>query len=652
MNRRQGFSIVASLVLGCHISTAQAQNVTTDTVQVNARRLQDSERATAPMQTFLRKDLERIGVSVVSDAVKHMSGVQVKDYGGIGGLKTISVRSLGAQHTAVIYDGVAVSDCQTGQVDISRYAIDNVEELSLNIGQADNIFLPAKQTASAGVLHINTQNLSSESMAKLRMGSYGMVNPSLLYRTFISPQLHFSAYADYQRADGNYRFHMKNGTKNIDEQRNNSDIETWRSEINLTWMPTPKQTIRAKAYLFDSERGLPGNVVYDNTYAAERSHDRNYFGQLNYENLLSQKWRLSASGKYNWTWSQYTNKDIAREVDDRFRQTEVYANAIIWYQPISGLEISLAQDFGYNYLNTNMPQCIYPSRYTLLTALSSRYTNGWFTATASLLNTAIIEEAREGKPADDRHRLSPSVSVSVRPIPSVNWRLRASFKDIFRNPTFNDLYYVMMGNRSLLPEKTLQWNIGTLWNQAFNGPISYVNLSADAYYGRVTDKIVAIPKMFFWTMYNVGKVETKGIDLTAQASGNLRKGWDWYVQTAYSYMDARDVTDRTLAAWHNQLPYTPRHSGSASLTLENPFIDLTYNLIWTGARYSMQINMPSTRMKGYTDHSITLSHTFILGQNKLKLQADALNLGGRNYEVVRFYPMPGRNYKFTVQYNF
>ena len=133
------------MALYCNSATLSAQNINIDTVEVNARRLSESERAAAPMQALQRQELERMGVSAVSDAVKHMSGVQVKDYGGIGGLKTISVRSLGAQHTAVMYDGVAVSDCQTGQVDLSRYAIDNVENLTLTIGQSDNIFQSANR---------------------------------------------------------------------------------------------------------------------------------------------------------------------------------------------------------------------------------------------------------------------------------------------------------------------------------------------------------------------------------------------------------------------------------------------------------------------------------------------------------------------------
>ena len=73
--------------------------------------------------------------------MRRLPGVNLRDYGGVSGLKTVSVRGLGSEHTAVIYDGVSLSDCQSGQIDLSRYSIDNVRSLSLYSGDNDDIFL-------------------------------------------------------------------------------------------------------------------------------------------------------------------------------------------------------------------------------------------------------------------------------------------------------------------------------------------------------------------------------------------------------------------------------------------------------------------------------------------------------------------------------
>ena len=145
-------------------ATLFAQNKKRDTVVV--RHLEESRITSvakpsptlqsAPVQVMDRTAIERLGVQELHEAVKNLAGVNIRDYGGIGGIKTVSIRSLGAQHTAVSYDGIAVFDIQSGQVDIGRFSLDNVEMITLSIGQSDEIFKSARMFASAGTLNITS----------------------------------------------------------------------------------------------------------------------------------------------------------------------------------------------------------------------------------------------------------------------------------------------------------------------------------------------------------------------------------------------------------------------------------------------------------------------------------------------------------------
>src|SRR5690554_2448330 len=138
------------------------------------------------MQTLSRESLQNLNALQLSDAVKHLSGVTVKDYGGIGGLKTISVRGLGATHTGVYYNGIAVSDVQTGQVDIGRFSLDNIENVSLYSAQSDQIFMPARAFSNASYLNIstirpqfNTNDNPINGRLSIKTGSLGLFNPSI-----------------------------------------------------------------------------------------------------------------------------------------------------------------------------------------------------------------------------------------------------------------------------------------------------------------------------------------------------------------------------------------------------------------------------------------------------------------------------------------
>lgn len=626
-------------------------------VTVWANRPFSNTTAASPTQVMDREQMERMGVQEVAEALKHFAGVSVKDYGGVGGLKTVSVRGLGAQHTGVCYDGVAVGDCQSGQVDISRFSLDNVSLLYLTIGQSDNIYQSAKTFASAGTLNIETRRPESGGVgcglaANLKAGSYGFVNPTLMYTQRIGGKAGLSAYVDYRRADGNYPFKLRNGNQLIDEKRNNSDIGAWRAEVNAYAALGNRQDLSLKLYLFDSERGLPGGVVYDNTYAAERLYDRNYFAQATYENRFADHWRVKAAAKFNYTWNRDYNDESSGVTDDRFRQTETYVTATLLGEPVRNFCFSVAQDFAYNDLSTTLRNCQYPERFTYLTVGAVRYTHPKFSATASLLNTHVTERVRTGEASDGFQRLSPAFNLSWKPWTDENLRFRFSYKDIFRVPTFNDMYYLLIGNSDLRPETTRQWNLGLTYNHAFPSVVEYVGLTADAYYGKVKDKIVAVPTMFVWKMSNVGEVETVGLDVNLAADLRWAERWKSNLNLAYNFMRARDVTESGSLTWHNQIAYTPRHAGAGSCTLSTPWCDLTYNVLYAGERFVSSYNSDENRLEPYTDHSLSLSRRFAWGRHRLRLQVDALNLGGKNYEVVRFYPMPGRNYKVTINYQF
>ena len=82
-----------------------------DEVVVTARRPNDD---IIPAQTLSGDELHRLNSNSVADALRYFSGVQVKDYGGVGGIKTVNIRSMGTNHTGVVYDGVELGNAQNG----------------------------------------------------------------------------------------------------------------------------------------------------------------------------------------------------------------------------------------------------------------------------------------------------------------------------------------------------------------------------------------------------------------------------------------------------------------------------------------------------------------------------------------------------------
>jgi outer membrane cobalamin receptor len=217
------------------------------------------------------------------------------------------------------------------------------------------------------------------------------------------------------------------------------------------------------------------------------------------------------------------------------------------------------------------------------------------------------------------------------------------------------LYYFRVGNPSLKPEDANQYNIGLTYSASIGNWLPLFSVTADVYHNDVTNKIIAYPtkNAAVWTTLNLGKVTVDGLDLTAETTINLCKKVGLTLETTYTYQRALNVTDpNDPSTYNNQLPYTPRISGSGRAALETPWITVSYSLLWSGHRYAGFQNYAENRLPGYTDHSISLSHNFQLKQTLLSANVEMLNLLDENYAIVRFFPMPGRSVRATLAVKF
>lgn len=610
---------------------------------------------TIPVQSLSGNDIRQLGLQNIADAVKRMAGTNVKDYGGIGGMKTVSVRNLGAQHTAVSYDGITVSNTQAGQIDIGRFSLDNVGMLSMAIGQGSDIMQTARHYASAALLAIETERpVLDKGDSRLRLalkgGSWGQLNPSVRWWCQAGENTMTTLDADYMRADGRYPFVLRNGKEKSNEKRNNSDIEQWHGEANVLHKFGDGGSLDTKAYFYHSQRGVPGSVVLYNDNSKERLWDENFFLQTAYKRHIARQWKLAIRAKYTHSWNKYedTNAKYTNgKKTEVNRQDEYYTSATLGWKPTSWLEMALAEDVAVNKLRTTVNGSPNPLRTTSLTALVSKAKYGRMTIEGNIVMTYATESLTESekyaiKKPEDRKKLSPSLSFSYRLLPDEALYVRAMTKSTFRLPTFNDLYYLQIGNTSLRPENAHEYGAGMTWNSRPIGPLRYVALTIDAYYNDVTDKIVAFPSTYIWKMVNFGKAEIKGIDATMGTEVDIANGYSIVANGSLTWQEAKDKTEGN-ATYGSQLPYTPKVSGGLSVMLLTPWVNVGYSATGQGKRYSMAQNTREYQLDGYMEHSLSLSRDFLLGDNMLRLQLTVNNITDKQYEIIKYYPMPGRS---------
>ncbi len=622
-----------------------------------------------PVQTLAGEELRRLSSNSVADALRYFSGVQVKDYGGVGGIKTVNIRSMGTNHTGVVYDGVALGNAQNGQIDLGQFSLDNMEALSLYNGQKSQILQPARDFGNAGTIYMRTAvpqfkgDETYHARAAVRTGSFDLINPSTLVQLKLSRRVSASLSAEWLNSSGKYKFRYRRvnpaGEVAYDTTatRQNGDINATRLEASV-FGKTSHGNWMAKAYNYNSERGIPGAIVNNVWRRGERIWDTNSFIQGHWRATYG-RWTTLANAKYAFYRTHYVNNDDKQiKVDNLYRQREVYVSTANQYDIIPGKwEVSASYDFMFNSLDADVYDFVRPKRYSNLLSAATAITLGRFKGQASALATFVRDMLEEVQDPPTKHVFTPAVYASYAFVDCKTERgsdmlsLRAFYKRSFRMPTFNDLYYADMGNSKLNPERVTQYNVGIVYDHVRrHSLLSSIKFSADGYYNKVHDKIVAYPKgqQFRWTMLNLGLVDIRGVDISAAATVTPRRDMDITLRLQYTWQRAIDITNPEDNYYRDQIPYIPHHSGSAIANIAWRRWNLNYSFIYVGERYNQQENIRYNYTQPWYTSDVSLTRDFTLGKVGLRATVEVNNLLSQDYDVIINYPMPKRNYRFTL----
>lgn len=630
-------------------------------VQIRTIKISRRQTSPTPLQILSGEELQKLNSLSVADAVRFFSGVQLKDYGGIGGLKTINVRSMGTNHTAVFYDGVQVGNAQNGQVDLGKFSLDNIEEIELYNGQKSSIFQSARGFASGSSLYLKSKQpdfsdgSSQKILTSVKAGSFGLINPSLFWQRKISEHISTSLSAEYKYADGRYKFRATNGVYDTTAVREDADIETMRLELGINGLMADSSSWNLKIYGYKDEQGIPGAVVNNVWGFSQRQWTRNFFAQGHYEKEIG-LYSLMVAAKYSNDHRRYLNPDVVTTsglLESNFHEQEGYLSLANKFKINKYWDAVLSSDYQVNDLNADLYRFAYPTRNVLLTALATQFRLDRFDIQANVLSTLVKDDVKSGPALKDQNELTPAVMLSWQPFDRKEFRLRTFYKRIFRMPTLIDLYFTFYGNRVIEPEYTEQYDLGFTYIKGYeNQPLSQISVQSDVYFNRVKNKIVAIPgNSGIWSVQNLGLVEIKGIDLNVQSAWRFTDKLNFTAGITYTYQQAIDV-EHTSLSYKDQIPYTPIHSGSFLASATYKQLSMNYSFIYTGERYNQSTNNIYNYVQPWYTHDMALHYNGIVFRKNVRITAEINNLLNQDYEVVTNFPMPGRYYRFTLAYNY
>lgn len=596
----------------------------------------------ATVQDLSGPQLQALSSTSIADALKYFAGVQIKDYGGLGGLKTINVRSLGAQHVGVYIDGIRITNAQNGTVDLGKFSLSTLESVSLyNANKLDHC-QSASEFASGATVYLRTRRPTTDSLSV--MGAVGSFHT---YRGRVTAQINRKGWAgfidgEYLNSKGDYKFRYKSEYEDTVGVRRNSDIEYYRIEGALF-----KNGFSSHMYCYVSERGVPGGIVRrlsDKYINVGREWDTDWFAQASWAHRFTDAHQVLFNAKYTqeylrWCTDYPENQNTAR-VDNHFWQKDVYASASYAFTPCDWITFNVGYDARHSWLKADLRNFHTVRRLDqkAVAALQAQYA-GIRLAASMLYQHYRDHTITHAGAADPLSRFTPSVTLGYN---IKDFSFRAWYKKIFRAPTLNDLYYTQAGNRNLKPEYTRQFNIGAEYH--YNTSVWTASAQADAYINRIDNRIVCLPLKgtYSWSMMNYGKTYCRGLNSTL--SGRYSPGhWTFSLLASFTWQRDLNRTNPESQSYDKPICYSPTLSYGLTGIVGWRWLTLTISNLHVGERMWSYAD-PDDVLKPYNNVDMKLTGIW----KRFTASLEINDLFDEQYEHVPRYPMPGRSFTFSL----
>jgi outer membrane cobalamin receptor len=586
--------------------------------------------------SFKLYELKSMNLQQITEAIKFIPGTFINDYGGLGGIKTVSLRGQSSSQNMVMLDGMKINQSASGSFDFSILPTSMVDEISIYKGGMSAFFGGG---AIGGALNIIPAPGDREGLAaSVLAGSFGTYKTTIkvLTNLFKSSQ---STVVEYNYSQGNYPYPINDFGNNITYKRNNGDFKSL-SFFFVNQYSGKLFKFKTDVFATTSDRGSPGAVIYGKPEnLTSRLRNKSLFVVLIGEKQLPAKNTLKLSALYNLgstkyrdDWNEfyglplvteYLNNDFSLKVKHtkNFRD---FVNEFTVDYTLSALSGDMLQTTTSNNIMRNEFSGLWSGSYF------KTFTNFEMAA-----NTAL----RFNKVGDFKPFLSPFVGMTGK-INNLSTTMKLNYSYNFRAPSFNEMYYLNYGNTDLLPEYSHSYNF-----EITNNTLDFLDFSAVLFYMDTKDKIISVPKsVVSWSAENLGRVINRGFELGAGI--NLFKRCI-NLNISYTRQKATDETDNSLTK-EKILVYTPQEILTASVIYSKKPHNLGCRFYYSSHIFSLPDNSYSSVIPNYFLVDIFGSRTWTISETKLTVSFSFNNIFDKQYTIISNYPMPGRNATLKV----
>ncbi len=594
-------------------------------------------------EVVLGEEARRRGARTVAEAIETLPGVVIQRHGSRTEPALVRLRGSATEHVLVMVDGVRVSDARSDVVDLNAIPIDSVERIEVYTGAATARY---GNGAIAGAINIITGSATGDGpgvTTRVSAGSFGTIGAggSVSFRV---GKTDIETALSGLRSANSYTYSRAGAVVN----RVNAEVLAGRFEAELR-RPVGNGSGSLTVGAGGSDRGVPGTVEFPSSSATLRDGDVSVAtahragdasrGYLSYRSLAVR------AGYRERSFSDPSYPLGALASDATLAWTDVEMRFGGWpasrLSGIGAVDVEVA-------LGGRLEMLVESelgdrSRNVLAAAprLASAGDEAWRWALSGRGELAGGDRSTGGTPEvlwSSRGELSWAPGNGP-------FRIEGAGGAGYRLPNFAELFLPIsgfaVGNPDLRPERSTSAEAGLVYRLP-----GRARLRAAAYRTAYEDLIQWLPDPTgVWKPRNTGGAVTEGLEASLSATRDLGMS-PWAIDLVADGNVGHAVDRGRGPTRGKQLPYRPRHSATASVTVRH----LTGHALAGTARFVGPRPVTAQNTAWLDPYlAIDAALTWALPYRDADLTASVRNVLDEVYIDSRFLPNPGRELVLALE---
>lgn len=567
----------------------------------------------------------------LADVIQARTPVFLKT-NGPSGIAVPAFRGTSPTHTAVLWNGLNISQPALGQSDFSLLPVSSIGNIAVQHGAAGATY--GSGAIGGAVL------LSSQTQPDPGFGAELMQEVGSFGRYFSSANARYSgrkvsvALSGYRvAAENDFAFRDYGRIGAPTRRQDQAQVAQHGFTQDVSWQLSSKTRLALHGWYTYANREVPPSLGAANTNA--RQLDRNL--------------RLMTELNHHSNWGETSVK--AAIFNDYLRYTDNNNNSLT---DINTYQVQAEQTY------------TYARRWSLRGGLNLQH----FEADVQGYGRQVTEDRASAFLLfryDPSQRLDLSLNLrqafvkgyNPTPAPTLgaNWLmlqqgghalyLKGNVSGSYRVPTLNERFWQPGGNPDIKPEQG--WNFETGLRHRYTLGAVLLESEASVYRMLVDNWIQWMPvTSSYWSPRNLQKVRSQGVELSSRASTALGN-WQLAATVAYTYTSSEQVKAYEGSQELNrQLAHIPLHKAHLGTDLSFRTWTLLGNLTYNGLRYTDNSN--ANNLPAYTLLSLAVHKKFALGQSQLVASLRSDNVTDRAYTVLENMPMPPRSLAASLRF--